>query len=67
MIIYNKNTGEILAKIPDCQNMLTYFFHYSQEFKDNLASVKIDNPPKRLKNYKVVNGILVSKSEEVIV
>ena len=66
MIIYNKITHEIIAKIPDNQDIFTVFFHYPQEFKDNLESIQISNPPNDLKNYKIIDDEMIRKTEEEI-
>lgn len=66
MIVYDKNTGDVIRSMPDDQDILTFFFHYPQEFKDNLASIMIENVPRDLKNYRVINAELIQKSNEEI-
>lgn len=66
MIIYNKNTGDIIANIPDSQDFMLCFRHYPKEFKESLASLDIANPPRNLKNYKVINEQLLRRTQEEI-
>ena len=66
MIVYDKNTGDIIANIPDSQDFILYFRHYPEEFKENLASLHIAYPPRDLKNYKVVNEQLLRRTQEEI-
>lgn len=65
-IIYNKYTGTIEGGIQDDQNYKVYYSQFPQEFQDSIESIKIDNPPNDLKNYKVINRQIIRRSEEEI-
>lgn len=66
IIIYDKRDGKILCKASDVPNPLILYHHYPQEFKDNLSWLSIDNPPRDLRNYKIVKESLVKKTPEEI-
>ncbi len=59
MIVYDKRTGFIDAVVPN----LDYAYHYPKEFKDNLATLELEEYPKDIFNYRVVNGVLVRMSD----
>lgn len=59
MIVYNKKNGFIDAMVPN----LDYAYHYPKEFKDNLATLELEEYPKDIFNYRVVNGVLVRMSD----
>ena len=63
MIVYNKNTNRIVAVIPTNQNIETFFYHYPQDFKNNLASIEIKHIPKDIENYKIINNNLIRMSD----
>ena len=65
-IIYNKYTGTIEGGIQDDQNYKIYYSKFPQEFQDSIEAIKIDKPPNDLKNYKVINGQIIRRSEEEI-
>ena len=66
MIVYNIDTGDIVAEIPDDQDYLGFFHHYPEEFKENLASLSVANPPRDLENYKIVKEQLLKRTQEEI-
>ena len=66
MIVYNKKNGNIIANIPDSQNIDICFKYYPDEFKKKLASLFVNNPPRDLNNYKVINNELIKMSEQEI-
>lgn len=67
MVVYSKDTGQIRAILPDFQDPITFFHFESQEFKDNLATLQLENPPYNLiDGYKVENGDIVKKTLEEI-
>lgn len=59
MIVYNKKNGFIDAMVPN----LDYAYHYPKELKDNLATLELEEYPKDIFNYRVVNGVLVRMSD----
>ena len=67
MIIYKKDTGQIIAKVADDQKLDTLYTHYPKEFKQNLGELRCENIPLDLQidlqNYKVENGRLIRKEE----
>ena len=63
MIIYRKDTGQIIAKVADDQKLDTLYTHYPKEFKQNLGELRCENIPLDLQNYKVENGRLIRKEE----
>lgn len=65
-IVYNKNNGNIVAVLPIEQNHLTYFHHFSDEFKDNLSSIITEISASDINDFKVVNGKLVKMSKQEI-
>lgn len=65
-IIYDKTTGEILVKTETYQFIENLFVNESQEFKNNLGEIEINNPPNNIRLYKVVDGELIEKEREPI-
>lgn len=64
MIIYEKDTGTIVANLPNDQNYRTFFCHYPQEFVDSLAELDIElHVDINLQQYKVVEGKLIQRDE----
>lgn len=63
-IIYQKDNGNIIRTIPDDQDYLIFYQYYPQEFKDNLASVVVEEVSIDLKKYKIIDGKLVLKTPE---
>jgi len=63
--VYNKATGKILAIIPDNQKIERYYYHYSEDFKNNLATLECENTPRNIVEYRVEveNGKLVKMTE----
>lgn len=66
MIIYKLDTGEILDNIPDSQSIEGFYYHYPQEFKDNLGCIYGDYFPNELLYYRVLDGELIRKTEQEI-
>lgn len=66
MIVYKRDTGDILRVLPKELDIQTFYYHFPQEFKDNLATLDIDNYPRPLWQYKVVDNKLVKRSDEEI-
>lgn len=62
-IIYDKTTGDILIKTEVYQFIDNLFVNENQEFKDNLGSIDVENPPGSIRMYKIVNGKLVERGE----
>lgn len=58
-IVYDIRSGIILSGLPKDQDILTYYHHYPEDFKSNLGSVIINDPPRPLGDYKVVDGELI--------
>lgn len=63
MIIYNKTNGFIMNQIPDNQDISLFYYHFPQEFKDNLEVLYDYLEPNELSNYRVLDGVLVELSE----
>lgn len=59
LIVYNKQTGEIIAKTEVYQDVNVLFKNYPKEYRDSLDSIIVDNPPINLRHYKVSNGQLI--------
>lgn len=69
LIVYSKQTGEIIAKTEVYQDVNVLFKDYPKEYRDSLDSIVVDNPPVNLRHYseyKVVNRELVKMSKEEI-
>lgn len=65
MIVYNKYTGEIIAKIPNDQDINVTYANYSDEFRESLKILKDDGLKlDDLTSYKVVDGKLIKRSDE---
>ena len=64
MIVYNKNTGEIIAKIPNDQDINVTYANYSDEFRQSLGTLEIEVSD--ISRYKVENGELVKYSDDEI-
>ena len=65
-IIYDTTNGDILVKTEAYQFIDNLFVNESQEYRNNLAEIEINNPPNNLKRYKVIEGRLVEKERELI-
>lgn len=65
-LVYNKINGEILRVLPDDQDVLTFFYHFPKEIKDNIEYMQIKNIPKNLKHYFISNGILKRRTTQEI-
>jgi len=62
--IYEKATGNILTIVSDdTQTIDGLYFHYPQEYKDGLDFIKAETFPKNIRQYRVVNNNIVSKSD----
>lgn len=61
-IAYNELTGEILDLVGEGQDFETYFHYYPSDVKKNIASLLHNNPPIDFYNFKVVDGVLVRRS-----
>lgn len=63
MIVYKKDTGEIIEVIQDDQDIDCYYANYSAEFKENLGALHLSDCPRSLDSYKIVDNILVERSD----
>lgn len=66
MIIYKRDTGDILKVIPNEIDIQTLYYHFPQEFKENLEGLDIEDYPTPLFQYKVINGELIKRPVEEI-
>lgn len=66
MIIYNGLTGEIIANVPDEQDIDLFVKYYPKDVRNNVEGLKVVNPPKDLENYKIINKQLSRKTEQEI-
>jgi len=66
LIVYNKQTGEIIAKTEVYQDVNVSFKDYPKEYRDNLDSIIVDNPPVNLRYYAVIDGKLVRLNDTEI-
>lgn len=65
-VIYERDTGRIVAATSSNQDYKIYFEEWGQDFIDSLASLTIDKVPNRIADYYVKNGELVKYSEQEI-
>lgn len=65
-IVYDKKSGNIIRTLPIDQDILTNFYYYPSEIKDNLSSIVSYNIPKDLRNYYIKDKKLMRKTEEEI-
>lgn len=65
-VIYERDTGRIIAAISSDQDYKIYFKEWGQDFIDNLASLTIDKVPNKIAYYYVKNDELVKYSEQEI-
>ena len=63
MLVYNQETGNIIAKIPKDQDYKFNFKHYPIEFVNNLKVLKDSNISNsaRLTDYKVIDNKLTER------
>lgn len=61
LVVFKKDTGEIIEAIPDDQDVEVYYKLYPEEFRNNLGYIHVNVPPKILDNYKVMNNELVER------
>lgn len=64
MITYDSRDGRIIHKIPDDQDIDVFYYHYPQEFKDNLRCISLEQYPNDLHLYRVLNNELVRYTDE---
>lgn len=64
LIIYDKNTKLIIANIPCDQSIENYFYHYPEEYKNGLDSLRVKEPPKDLFAHKIVDGVIVMMGKQ---
>lgn len=62
MIVFD-NEGKIIARTHE-QDLNVLYKKYPQEFRENLSSILIENPPKDVFDYKVVERELIKIPEE---
>jgi hypothetical protein len=62
-IVYDISTGSIDRVISESQDIKIYYQHYPYDFVKNLDYIIIDDVPKRLINYKVIDGKLIKREE----
>lgn len=67
MIVYNVETGLIVAQIPREQNMLVFFDNYPSEFKDKLRTLDEDLDTRLLFEYMVKDSKLIRLSDSELV
>ena len=64
MIVYDNRTGEILCLLERMQKVDFYFRYYPETFKNNLATMKINEVPEDIiYNYKIINNELVKMTD----
>ena len=61
LVVFKKDTGEIIEAIQDDQDVEVYYKFYPEEFRNNLGYIHVDELPKILDNYKVMNNELVKR------
>ena len=66
MIVYNKKTGDIIADVPQGQDIKLFVSNYSEEMQNNVASLDIENTPYDLENYRIINNKLMRFSDDEI-
>ena len=65
-VVYFKDTGLVDRLIGIDQEIDVYFYHFPQEYKENLDYIIMENPPRDIENYKVIDGELVRLSKQEI-
>lgn len=65
-IVYDKRTGNIMSAISSDQNPYSYYRDFSNEVKENLAYIRINDIPTPLAHYYVTDGEIKKYSEEQI-
>lgn len=65
-VVYFKDTGLVDRLIGIDQEIENYFYHFSQNYKDNLGYIIVENLPTDIENYKVIDGELVRLSKQEI-
>lgn len=65
-VVYFKDTGLVDRLIGIDQEIDVYFYHFPQEYKENLDYIIVENPPRDIENYKVIDGELVRLSKQEI-
>ena len=65
-VVYFKDTGLVDRLIGIDQEIDVYFYHFPQKYKENLDYIIVENPPRDIENYKVIDGELVRLSKQEI-
>lgn len=65
-VVYFKDTGLVDRLIGIDQEIDVYFYHFPLKYKENLDYIIVENPPRDIENYKVIDGELVRLSKQEI-
>ncbi len=65
-VVYFKDTGLVDRLISIDQEIDVYFYHFPLKYKENLDYIIVENPPRDIENYKVIDGELVRLSKQEI-
>lgn len=64
LYLYEKETGNYYSSVSGEDSFDTFTTHYSEDLKNKLSSIYVDEMPSNVNEYKVVAGSLIKKTEE---